>query len=106
MYKTLWNIKTERDSKQIFCYHFGKRPYFPPHFLKEDNHYEIEMVWNLKLIKTFKIFLKCLFHKVDWIRYCYDETYFIQISFLLIGEGASPLRKRQNFRTYIVRNLI
>jgi hypothetical protein len=77
MYKTMWYIKTERGSKQIFCYHFGKRPYFPPHLLKEDNHYEIEMIWNLKLIKTFKIFLKCLFHKVDWIRYYYDETYFI-----------------------------
>lgn len=64
MYKTRWYIKTEKETTELYCYHFGKRPYFPPHFLEEDEFYEIEMIYNSKLINTFKIFVKCLFHKI------------------------------------------
>ena len=65
MYKTQWKIKTDKDTIWLFCYHFGKRPYFPHYFLEEDKTYKIEMVWNLEVFTTFKIFLKCLFHKVE-----------------------------------------
>ena len=63
MYKTEWYIKTEEGTIGLVCYHFGKRPYFFYHFLEDEKVYEIEMLWNLKLINTFGIFLKCLFHK-------------------------------------------
>lgn len=62
MYKTLWRVKSEQDNTLLVFYHFGKRPYFSPYFLEEDKCYEIEAIWTLKLIFTFKIFFKCLFH--------------------------------------------
>ncbi len=63
MYKTEWYIETEEGNIGLFCYHFGKRPYFSPHFLEKDKVYVIEKIWTLKLVNTPKIFFKCLFHK-------------------------------------------
>lgn len=64
MTKTTWiitdlneNIKTE-----LTYYHFGKKPKFPSWYMKEGKAYEIEMIWNFKLIHTPKLFFKCLTH--------------------------------------------
>ena len=64
MTKTTWiitdlneNIKTE-----LTYYHFGKEPKFPSWYMEEGKAYEIEMVWNFKLIHTPKLFFKCLTH--------------------------------------------
>jgi len=64
MYKTEWALKSELGyTAKIICYHFRKHPRFAPYLLTENESYEIEMVWNSKLINTPVIFLKCLFHK-------------------------------------------
>lgn len=63
MYKTHWEIKNEQYIIFLDCYHFGKTPRFPSNFLKENKAYEIEMIWNLKLINTPEIFWKCLLRK-------------------------------------------
>ena len=64
MTKTTWiitdlneNIKTE-----LTYYHFGKEPKFPSWYMEEGKAYEIEMIWNFKLIHTPKLFFKCLTH--------------------------------------------
>lgn len=64
MTKTIWiitdlneNIKTE-----LTYYHFGKKPKFPSWHMEEGKAYEIEMIWNFKLIHTPKLFFKCLTH--------------------------------------------
>jgi hypothetical protein len=65
MYKTQWFIyKTDEKRKAILTYyHFGKAPKFPTQYLKENITYEIELLWNIPLCKTPKIFIKCLLHK-------------------------------------------
>lgn len=63
MYKTEWRIDTEGYTATMVCYHFGKHPYFPSRSMVENEVYEIEMIWNSKLVNTPKIFWKCLFHK-------------------------------------------
>lgn len=64
MYKTIWIIKnlTENTTTKLTWYHFGKKPRFPTWYMKEKETYEIEIIENLKLLHTFKIFFKCLTH--------------------------------------------
>ena len=64
MTKTTWiitdldeNIKTE-----LTYYHFGKEPKFPSWYMEEGHAYQIEMIWNFKLLRTPKLFFKCLTH--------------------------------------------
>lgn len=66
MYKTVWQINYEEFKTELTYYHFGKEPKFPSWYMQEENTiYEIEMKWNLKLVRTHKMFFKCLFR--DWI---------------------------------------
>ena len=66
MYKTVWQINYENFKTELTYYHFGKEPKFPSWYMQEENTtYEIEMVWNLKLVYTPKMFFKCLFR--DWL---------------------------------------
>ena len=64
MYKTVWMIKslTENITTELTWYHFGKEPKFPSWYMEEGETYEIEMIWNLKLIYTPKMFFRCLTH--------------------------------------------
>ena len=64
MYKTIWRIKDtiENDITELTWYHFGKEPKFPTWYMEENKIYEIEMLWNLKLIFTPTLFFKCLTH--------------------------------------------
>jgi len=65
MTKTIWMITNQNDNTktELTYYHFGKEPKFPSWYMEEKHIYTIEMTWNLKLIKTPIIFLKCLFHQ-------------------------------------------
>ena len=65
MTKTVWKIIDETDNikTELTYYHFGKEPKFPAWYMEENHIYTIEMIWNLKLIKTPTLFLKCLFHQ-------------------------------------------
>lgn len=65
MTKTIWLIidNTENTKTEFTYYHFGKAPQFPAWYFESGHNYEVEMVWNFKLINTFKIFFKCLFHQ-------------------------------------------
>lgn len=66
MYKTIWLIIDENDKEttktQLTFYHFGKEPKFPTWYMEENHAYNIEMIFNFKLIIRFSIFLKCLTH--------------------------------------------
>lgn len=64
MYKTTWLIIDEvNDTKTEFTYyHFGKEPRFPSWYMEENHVYNIEMIWNFKLLVTPALFFKCLFH--------------------------------------------
>ena len=62
MYKTIWNINYGEFKTKLTWYHFGKKPKFPTWYMEEGTAYEIEMVWNLKLVCTPKTFIKSLFH--------------------------------------------
>ena len=66
MYKTTWVIfdETENNARTEFVlYHFGKNPKFSSWYFEENHTYVVEMLWNHKLITTFKIFFKCLTNK-------------------------------------------
>lgn len=63
MYKTIWHIYDGESKTELTWYHFGKEPKFPAWYMEESKVYEIEMVWNVKLLCTPKLFLKCLFHE-------------------------------------------
>ena len=66
MYKTIWFITYNDEKVRFTQYHFGKKPRFPQWFMDEEGtEYHIEMLWNFKLMPTFKIFVKCLFK--EWI---------------------------------------
>lgn len=66
MYKTVWQINYEEFQTELTYYHFGKEPKFPSWYMQEEGiTYKIEMKWNLKLVRTPKMFFKCLFR--DWI---------------------------------------
>ena len=65
MYKTVWLINTKEFKTEFTYYHFGKEPKFPSWYMEEGTAYEIEMVWNLKLMRTPTIFFKCLFHEYE-----------------------------------------
>jgi hypothetical protein len=64
MYKTIWRVTdtTTNSITDLTYYHFDKEPKFPNWYMEEDHTYKIHMLWNLKLIKTLEIFLKCLTH--------------------------------------------
>lgn len=62
MYQTIWFIKDELHSSELTYYHFGKKSKFPTGYMKANEVYEIEMIFNFKLIYTLKIFFKCLTH--------------------------------------------
>lgn len=63
MTKTVWIITDENNIKtKLTYYHFGKEPKFPSWYMEENHVYTIEIVWNVKLVKTFNIFFKCLTH--------------------------------------------
>lgn len=63
MYKTIWAINDGENKTELTWYHFGKEPQFPSWYMEEGKVYEIEILWNVKLLHTFKIFVKCLFHE-------------------------------------------
>ena len=65
MTKTVWMIIDENDNTktELTYYHFGKEPKFPTWYMEENHVYTIEMIWNFKLIKTPKLFFKCLTHQ-------------------------------------------
>ena len=63
MYKTIWLINDGKFKTEFTYYHFSKEPKFPSWYMQKDIAYEIEMVWNLKLVRTPKMFFKCLFHE-------------------------------------------
>ena len=65
MYKTVWFINDGEFKTKLTYYHFGKEPKFPTWYMEEGHVYEIEMAWNLKLVHTPTIFLKCLFHEYE-----------------------------------------
>ncbi len=62
MYKTIWTIKDVIDNTEteLTYYHFGKNPKFPSWYMEENHVYEIEMLWNFKLIHTPTLFFRCL----------------------------------------------
>lgn len=63
MTKTIWIITDENNIKtELTYYHFGKEPKFPSWYMEESHIYTIEIVWNVKLVKTFNTFFKCLTH--------------------------------------------
>ena len=65
MYKTIWSIydETENAQSEFTYYHFGKTPKLPNWYCEEGHVYIIEMLWNLQLVNTIKMFCKCLFHE-------------------------------------------
>ncbi len=63
MYKTIWFIDDGEDNIKFIYYHFGREPKFPSWYMQNGITYEIEMVYNLKLSSTLKMFFKCLFHE-------------------------------------------
>ena len=67
MYKTIWAIHDETTDSNIefTYYHFGKEPKIATWYFEADHVYTVEMIWNIKLIKTPSLFFSCLFH--DWI---------------------------------------
>lgn len=64
MYKTIWVIHdlTTDTNTELVYYHFGKEPFFPSWYMEEKHAYEIEVLWNVKLLNTVSIFFKCLTH--------------------------------------------
>ncbi len=65
MFKTIWSINDGESRTELTYYHFGKEPKFPSWYMQEGIAYEIEMVWNLKLIHTPKLLFKCLFREYE-----------------------------------------
>ena len=63
MYKTIWFVNNNKFETKLTYYHFGKKPQFPFWYMQKENVYEVEMIWNIKLVYTPKMFFKCLFHK-------------------------------------------
>ena len=64
MTKTIWMIKDETDNTttELTYYHFKSNPQFPSWYMNENPLYTVEMIFNLKLVRTPKIFFKCLTH--------------------------------------------
>lgn len=64
MYKTIWMIKDieNNTATELTLYHFGKAPKFPTWYMESGKTYEIEMLWNLKLVHTPQLFFECLTH--------------------------------------------
>lgn len=64
MTKTTWTIIDETNTKtELVYYHFGKEPKFPTWYMEEGHNYNIEMVWNFKLVISLSTFYKCLVHR-------------------------------------------
>lgn len=66
MYKTIWRIEDKTDkgttTTQFTYYHFGKTPKFPTWYMEENHTYNIEMLFNFKLIRKVNTFIQCLTH--------------------------------------------
>ena len=62
MYKTVWSIYYNGEKTELTWYHFGSAPKFPTWYMEANTVYEIEMIWNLKLLHTPKLFFRCLTH--------------------------------------------
>lgn len=64
MTKTTWLIidKTDNTEAEFAYYHFGKEPKFPTWYMEEGHNYNIEMLWNYKLVTSLNTFYKCLVH--------------------------------------------
>lgn len=69
MYKTIWFIDDGEFKTKFTQYHFNKEPRFPAWYMEEGKVYTIELMWNLKLLNTLELFLKCLFkhYKIEGI---------------------------------------
>ena len=66
MYKTVWLIiENDKIKTKFSWYHFGSTPKFPTWYMEKNKTYEIEMIYNIKLIINLKIFFKCLFHHYE-----------------------------------------
>lgn len=63
MYKTIWLIEEGESKTKFTQYHFGENPCFPSWYMEEDSVYQIEMLWNIHIIFSFKTFFKCLFRE-------------------------------------------
>ena len=67
MYKTIWKIqcsaRKEQYTAEFTQYHFGANPKFPRWYFEEGKTYEVEMLWNVKIINTPKMLFKCLFNE-------------------------------------------
>lgn len=63
MYTTVWLINDGEFKIEFTYYHFGKEPKFPTWYMEEGKVYEIEMIWNWKLVPCLQMFVKCLFHE-------------------------------------------
>ena len=63
MYKTIWLLENDTQEIKVTYYHFKKNPQLP-YFITEKENVEVRWVCTFKLCNTFKIFWKCLTHKV------------------------------------------
>lgn len=62
MYKTIWLINDGESKTELTYYHFGREPKFPAWYMEAGKAYEIEMIWNICLTHTPKLFFNCLTH--------------------------------------------
>ena len=64
MRKTIWLIvdETEQTVTKLTYYHFGKDPKFPSWYMESNHEYKIETLFSFELVKTIKLFFKCLTH--------------------------------------------
>ena len=62
MTKTKWKIVdlTDNTETKLTYDHFNKNPMFPAWYMQDNHSYQIEIIYNFKLCKTFSLFLKCL----------------------------------------------
>lgn len=62
MTKTKWKIidLTDNTETKLTYYHFNKDPMFPAWYMQDNHSYQIEVIYNFKLCKTFSLFFKCL----------------------------------------------
>ena len=62
MYKTIWSVRIDNQYDGKFTYyHFNKAPQVSNWYMEQNHCYEIELLWNFKLIFNPKTFFKCLF---------------------------------------------
>lgn len=68
MRKSIWVVIDEdyHHDFLVTCYHFGKTPTFPNHFLQSGRSYSIELAWDVKIIGGIGRFFKCLIKSYTW----------------------------------------